>query len=157
MAGHSTPPPLPFCAGECAVSFCGRLAFYRKSMDRPRGRKILLAQNDFMCQIFAKIDADYARALLPQMALLMADINGAYAQSALSCRTRVGPGVGFKCTLSLIRVRKGVWVAVSACPWQCVLPAVNVRLSMGANNDYAASCPQFSWLFIRETRHNPSW
>jgi len=42
-------------------------------------------------------------AVLSQMALLMADINGAYAQSALSCRTRVATGVGFKCTLPSIR------------------------------------------------------
>lgn len=29
-----------------------RLPFYSKSMMRPVGREILLAQNDFMCQIF---------------------------------------------------------------------------------------------------------
>jgi len=30
-------------------------------MIRPVGREILLAQNDFMCQIFGKIDADQRR------------------------------------------------------------------------------------------------
>lgn len=38
-----------------------RSPFYSKSMMRPVGREILLAQNDFVCQIFRKIATDHCR------------------------------------------------------------------------------------------------
>jgi len=75
-------------------------------------------------------------AELSQMALLMADINGAYAQSALSCRTRVETGIGFKCTLPQ--------VPLHLCVLLCV-HAVNVRLSMGHNSDYVAQFTTSFW------------
>lgn len=121
------------CVYLCSCTYAVSLLspFYNKSMMRPVGREILLAQNDFMCQIFHQIAADHRpERACPKWYRL---VNGGLARppacppACLSAclafttlhlppltgrmrnvrchsgHARASPGLAFKCSLSLSR------------------------------------------------------